>query len=368
MIATNIDRPALEDKVKKMYTAVAQNPAGPFHFEMGRAMAERLGYDRTELDRVPSEAIDSFAGVGHFFHLADLTAGEHVVDLGSGSGMDTFVASLKVGPTGHIVGIDMTDAQLSKSDGLARAGGFTNVEYRKAYIEETGLPTGAFDCVISNGVINLASDKPAVFAEAGRLLKRGGRLAIADIVTDVRLPENVVCNVDLWAACIGGAAQRDDYAAAITAGGLVIERIEDNPQYQFLSKSARGATDKWGVKSVSILARKLRLSGRRDPASRLACKESPRDFQSVHLFRHWLRSVSVRVWIARQVCRRGSPVGRCAQLSGICGLQGHADHSRHRYACPRRPSIGRARTGGPDGRPILPARIRRSRVRVYTPP
>jgi ubiquinone/menaquinone biosynthesis C-methylase UbiE len=257
MIDTNIDRPALEAKVKRMYTQVAENPSGPFHFEMGRTMAERLGYNRLELDRVPSDAIDSFAGVGHFFHLADLAAGEHVVDLGSGSGMDTFVASLKVGSAGQVVGIDMTDAQLAKSEGLARTGGFTNVEYRKAYIEQTGLPAGTFDCVISNGVINLASDKAAVFAEAGRLLKRGGRLAIADIVTELPLPDNVVCNVDLWAACIGGAAQRDDYAAAITAGGFVTERIEDNPQYQFLSKSARGATDKWGVKSVSILARKI---------------------------------------------------------------------------------------------------------------
>jgi ubiquinone/menaquinone biosynthesis C-methylase UbiE len=257
MIGTNIDRPALEEKVKKMYTEVAHNPSGPFHFEMGRQMAERLGYSPKELDEVPSEAIDSFAGVGHFFHLAALQPGEHVVDLGSGSGMDSFVASLKVGPEGRVMGVDMTDAQLSKSERLAQAAGFANIEYRKAYIEHTGLPAGAFDCVISNGVINLASDKRAVFAEAGRLLKRGGRLAIADIVTETPLPDNVVCNVDLWAACIGGAAQQDDYSAAIAAGGLAIERVEENPQYQFLSKSARGATDKWGVKSVSILARKI---------------------------------------------------------------------------------------------------------------
>jgi ubiquinone/menaquinone biosynthesis C-methylase UbiE len=256
MLSTNIDRPALEEKVKRMYTEVAEHPSGPFHFEMGRAMAERLGYSPADLDRVPSEAIDSFAGVGHFFHLAALASGERVVDLGSGSGMDTFVAALKVGPAGRVVGVDMTEAQLSKSERLARAARFANIAYRKGYIERTGLEPGQFDCVISNGVINLASDKAAVFAEAGRLLKRGGRLAIADIVTEQPLPDNVVCNVDLWAACIGGAAQKDDYEAAITAGGLRIERFEENPQYQFLSKSARGATDKWGVKSVSILARK----------------------------------------------------------------------------------------------------------------
>src|SRR5690349_16592626 len=147
---TGIDRPALEEKVKKMYTDVASNPLGPFHFEMGRQMAERLGYPSSDLDRIPSEAIDSFAGVGHFFHLADLASGERVVDLGSGSGMDTFVASLKVGSMGQVVGVDMTDAQLSKSERLARAAGFTNIAYRKAYIEQTGLPQAAFDCVISN--------------------------------------------------------------------------------------------------------------------------------------------------------------------------------------------------------------------------
>src|SRR5439155_5325139 len=134
--------------------------------------------------------------------------------------------------------------------------GFDNITYQKAYIEETGLDADAFDCVISNGVINLAADKGRVFQEAARLLKRGGRLAIADIVTETPLPEGVVCNADLWAACIGGAAQQDDYRAAIEAAGLRIERADDNPQYQFISDNARGATAKWGVKSVSILARK----------------------------------------------------------------------------------------------------------------
>lgn len=256
MIVTTVDRAALEMKVKGMYTEVATAPHGRFHFEMGRAMAERLGYAPVDLDRVPADAIDSFAGVGHFFHLADLKPGEYVVDLGSGSGMDTFVASLKVGPTGRVVGVDMTDAQLAKAERLACGAGLENVSYRKAYIEDTGLDTGTFDCVISNGVINLAADKNLVFQEAARLLRSGGRLAIADIVTEMPLPEGVVCNADLWAACIGGAAQQDEYRTAIEAAGLRLERIEENPQYQFLSDNARGAVAKWGVKSVSILARK----------------------------------------------------------------------------------------------------------------
>lgn len=256
MTIANVDRAALEAKVKDMYTHVAETPHGEFHFEMGRAMAERLGYAAADLDRIPSEAIDSFAGVGHFFHLAALKPGERVVDLGSGSGMDSFIASLKVGANGRVVGIDMTDAQLAKARRLAAPDSFGNVSYRQAYIEDTGLEAGTFDCVISNGVINLAPDKPRVFREAARLLRQGGRLAIADIVTEQPLPEGVVCNADLWAACIGGARQRDDYRSAIEAAGLAVDTIEENRQYQFISDSAKGATAKWGVKSVSILARK----------------------------------------------------------------------------------------------------------------
>jgi arsenite methyltransferase len=255
-MTTNVDAKDLEAKVKEMYRAVADNPRGEFHFEMGRAMAERLGYSPAALDRVPPEAIESFAGVGHFFHLAKLAAGECVVDLGSGSGMDTFVAALAVSPGGRVIGVDMTDEQLAKATRLAKERGFGSITYRKGYIEETGLESDSVDCVISNGVINLAPDKGRVFREAARILKRGGRLAIADIVTDTALPDSVVCNADLWAACIGGAAQRDVYCAAIEEAGLSVRTIEDNTAYRFISDRALGATTKFGVKSVSILATK----------------------------------------------------------------------------------------------------------------
>jgi ubiquinone/menaquinone biosynthesis C-methylase UbiE len=251
-----VDRAALETKVKSMYPDVAANPYGEFHFEMGRQMAERLGYAPADLDRIPPDAIDSFAGVGHFFHLANLQSGEHVVDLGSGSGMDSFIAALKVGSTGRVVGLDMTDAQLAKATRLAQEHGWQTITYRRAYIEDTGLAAESFDCVISNGVINLAAEKARVCQEACRLLRRGGRLAIADIVTELPLPENVVCNADLWAACIGGAAQRQDYRTAIETAGLRIECVEENTEYRFISDRAQQATAKWGVRSVSLLARK----------------------------------------------------------------------------------------------------------------
>ena len=244
----------LEAKVKAMYRSVAEDPHGEFHFEMGRAMAERLGYPGADLDRIPGEAIESFAGVGYYFHLARLRDGECAVDLGSGSGMDTFIASLKVGAKGKVIGVDMTDEQLAKAQRLRDRDGFSNVTFIKGYIENVALPGGSADVVVSNGVINLATDKSKVFREVARLLRPGGRFAIADIVTELQLPETIVCNSTLWAACIGGAAQQDNYRSQIEAAGLRVETVEDNPQYQFISDNAKGASRKFGVKSVSLLA------------------------------------------------------------------------------------------------------------------
>ena len=248
------DPKELEAKVKAMYRSVAEDPHGEFHFEMGRTMAERLGYAPADLDHIPAEAIESFAGVGHYFHLAELEEGETVVDLGSGSGMDTFVAALKVGSGGKVIGVDMTDEQRAKAERLRDRDGFRNVTYVKGYIENVPLPDDSADVVISNGVINLATDKRKVFGEAARLLKPGGRLAISDIVTEARLPESVVCNSTLWAACIGGAAQQDSYRDQIEAAGLEVVKLEDNPAYHFISDNARAASAKFGVKSISLLA------------------------------------------------------------------------------------------------------------------
>ena len=239
------DPKELETKVKAMYRSVAENPHGDFHFEMGRAMAERLGYPAAELDPVPEEAIESFAGVGYYFHLAKLKDGETVLDLGSGSGMDTFFASLKVGRHGKVIGVDMTDEQLAKANRLRNLYQFTNVTYLKGYIEDVPYPAASVDAVIS---------KTKVFREVYRLLKSGGRFATSDIVTEVQLPENIVCNSTLWAACIGGAAQQHNYRDQIEAAGLRVDTIEENPAYQFISDNARGASKKFGVKSVSVLA------------------------------------------------------------------------------------------------------------------
>ncbi len=247
----------LRSKVKAMYTEVAESPEGNFHFEMGRVLAERLGYPASELDHIPVESMESFAGVGFHLDLARIQSGDSVLDLGSGSGMDSFLAAIRTGTAGKVVGIDMTDSQLKKAQALQARHGFPQVSFRKSYLEELSVEDDSYDAAISNGVINLCPDKASVFKECHRVLKIGGRLAISDIVTEVQLPPNVVCNASLWAACIGGAMQMENYLQAITEAGFRMETVRENPEYRFLSKSAVGATRQYGVKSVSLLAVKV---------------------------------------------------------------------------------------------------------------
>jgi arsenite methyltransferase len=251
-----LDTRELEEKVQLMYSAVATEPRGAYHFELGRSLAERLGYPADMLGELPAGAVDSFAGVGYFFDLAELRPGESVVDLGSGSGMDVFFACARVGPRGRVVGVDFTAEQLAKARTLAQTAGFDQAEFRAGRIERLPIDE-TVDCVISNGVINLSPEKEVVFAEAARVLRPGGRLAIADIVSEHQLKESIVCDADLWASCIGGAAQADTYRQAIEAAGLRIDDIRRNT-YEFISPRARRASAKYGVKSISVLARKER--------------------------------------------------------------------------------------------------------------
>lgn len=251
-----INTAELEQKVKKMYRDVALTPQGEYHFEMGRSLAEKLGYEKECLDLIPAASIESFAGVGYFCDIANFKEAEKVLDLGSGSGMDTFITALKVGKTGHVTGIDMTDEQLEKATRLAKEGKFENVSFVKGKIEELLFPDSSFDVVISNGVINLCPDKERVFSEVARVLKPKGRMVIADIVTEHQLPENIVCDSTLWASCIGGAEQEDTYKNSIEKPGMEVLYVRNNSAYEFISKSARGASKQYGVKSVSLLAEK----------------------------------------------------------------------------------------------------------------
>ena len=253
-VTKQLDTADLERRVKDVYRHVAEHPEEQYHFEMGRGLAERLGYPAELLDAIPAGSLASFAGVGYFLDLLGDITGHRVLDLGSGSGTDSFAAAHLVGPTGSVTGVDMTPEQLGKAEQLRESVGVSTVQFVEGYIERPPVPDGSFDAVVSNGVINLSAEKTAVFQAVARALAPGGRLALSDIVTERPLTEAIVCSAELWAACIGGAAQVDDYLAAIEAAGLRVQQVRDNPAYAFLSDSAQGATRTYGVKSISLLA------------------------------------------------------------------------------------------------------------------
>jgi len=195
-----VDAAALRADVKKTYREVALDPHGTFHFHTGRPHAARLGYDSSTVDALPDVAVESFAGVGNPFALAELREGERVVDAGSGAGFDSFVAAGKVGAGGQVIGIDMTDEMLEKSRATALSMDLANVEFRNGLLEAMPIEDGWADVVISNGAINLCADKPAVFKEILRVLKPGGRLQFADIANHSPVPESEVTDIDLWTA------------------------------------------------------------------------------------------------------------------------------------------------------------------------
>jgi SAM-dependent methyltransferase len=257
--AGSVDPEELARHVAEMYRDVASEAATDLHFPIGRPVAEALGYPADLLDRLPAQAVNSFAGVGYHFNLARLLPGEHVLDLGSGSGMDVLAAAIQVGPGGAVTGVDITPEQLAKSERLGRE---EHITFRRARIEELPFENASFDAVISNGVINLSADKRRAFAEAARVLRPGGRLALADIVTERRIATRTSCQAELWAACIAGASQRDLYLEDIAAAGLELQLVRGNPGYRFTSERAQRASDKYGAHSISLLALKpVRASG-----------------------------------------------------------------------------------------------------------
>ncbi|ELY47792.1 methyltransferase domain-containing protein [Natronorubrum bangense] len=255
-MAESLDIDRLEREVKSVYRDVADAPDEEFHFEMGRALAERLGYSPADLDRIPDEAVDSFAGVGYHFDLAALEAGDDVLDLGSGSGMDAFVAALHVGDDGSVTGLDMTDEQLANARQLRDEAGMETVSFEQGYIEELPFEDEMFDVVITNGVVNLSAAKDRVFEEINRVLRPNGRVALSDITSERRLPERIKSDADLWAACIGGAEQVDDYTTMVETAGFELTTVRENDEYEFISEQAQGACQTYGVRSISLGARK----------------------------------------------------------------------------------------------------------------
>jgi len=193
-----VDGERLETEVKDMYRHVALEEEADLHFELGRDLAEHLGYSRELLAAIPAAALASFAGVGHHLDLAGLQPGEEVLDLGSGSGTDVFCTAALVGESGRVVGVDITDEQLRKARRLRDEAGLSQVEFVESHIEDLPFEDASFDAVISNGVINLCADKRAVFEEIHRVLRPGGWLQFADIANGRPVPPEALRDIDLW--------------------------------------------------------------------------------------------------------------------------------------------------------------------------
>ena len=196
--AVRLDVDLLRHAIQDEYAEVAVCPTKGFHFHTGRPLAERLGYHAEEMDAAPADSLASFAGVGNPFVFGRLQPGETVLDVGSGAGFDSLIAARQVGPSGRVIGVDMTDAMLEKAKAGAWAAGLEHVELRKGLAEALPLDDDSVDVAISNGVINLCPDKDAVYRELFRVLKPGGRFQIADIVVQKEVPLSAKENIDLW--------------------------------------------------------------------------------------------------------------------------------------------------------------------------
>jgi SAM-dependent methyltransferase len=197
-----------------------------------KAMSVMVGYGPEELATLPENAIMGL-GCGNPVALASLEEGMTVLDLGSGAGIDCFLAASKVGPSGHVIGVDMTRDMLDLARKNAQEGGFDNVEFREGEIEDMPVDDGTVDVIISNCVINLSPDKPQVFREAFRVLRPGGRLMVSDIVLTGELPQDVKEDIYEYVSCIAGASQREDYLRAIEEAGFVdVEVVEESSYSQ----------------------------------------------------------------------------------------------------------------------------------------
>jgi arsenite methyltransferase len=209
------------------------------------SQAEAIGYAKSDLERIPKEAIMGL-GCGSPTAVASLRKGEVVLDLGSGSGIDVFIAAGKVGPKGRVIGVDMTKEMVGRAKRLAKANGYRNVEFRLGEIEKLPVDDGSVDTIISNCVINLSTDKDKVFREALRVLKPGGRLTISDIVSEKPVPAALKDDLDAWSSCIAGALVKRDYLGRMTDAGFgkvdvvaerdfYVETVGDRKQHKFFS-------------------------------------------------------------------------------------------------------------------------------------
>jgi arsenite methyltransferase len=200
MSATEIpvDVEVLREEIRKTYADVSTDPDREFIFPTGRAWAQDLGYPEPELSRVPDATVESFAGVANHWLLGRIDPGSVVLDLGCGAGADLLIAAQMTGPTGRVIGVDMTASMLDRARASAGEMGLGNVELHEGLIESVPLEDASVDVVISNGVIDLVPDKDAVFDEIDRVLRPGGRLQVADVVIHHEVSEDSRKRIDLW--------------------------------------------------------------------------------------------------------------------------------------------------------------------------
>jgi SAM-dependent methyltransferase len=215
-----VEPEALRASVREKYRDVALYPDGDFHFHTGRPLAALLGYDGDFVGTLPDRAVESFAGVANPFSLRPVCPGDRIVEVGSGGGFDSIVAAHLVGPDGRVVGVDMTPEMLVKSRETARQLGLGHVEFREGLAEHLPVDDGWADIVISNGVLNLVADKSQALAEIHRVLRPGGHLQFADIAVGQRVPDDAVCNIDLWTDCIAGGLSCEGWLEAVAAAGF----------------------------------------------------------------------------------------------------------------------------------------------------
>ncbi len=199
---------------------------------------EAIGYSREDLEHVPEEAIMDL-GCGSPTAIADLKADEVVLDLGSGAGVDVFLAANKVGSNGRVIGVDMTEEMIDKAEGIARNHGYHNVEFRLGEIEKLPVKDESVDIVISNCVINLSLDKSKVFQEAYRALRPGGRLIVSDIVSERVLPDNIKNDPGAWAECIAGALEQQEYLKKIKEAGFEDVQVVSSREFYIEGKGSK---------------------------------------------------------------------------------------------------------------------------------
>jgi arsenite methyltransferase len=240
-----------------MYSDVAQHPGKVFHFPTGRLACLFVGYPAAQLDPLPATAVESFAGVGYPFAANVIGAGDTVLDIGSGSGTDTLLAST-LAYCGKIYGLDMTAAMLDKLNRNVAAMGATHVHPLEGNAEEIPLPDASVDVVTSNGVLNLVPDKSRAFAEIARVLKRGGRLQIADIALRNPVSDKSRADPKLWAECVVGAVLEEQYLTLLREAGLQVEIIGRQDYFSgSVSADTRRAASSLGAHAITLRGARL---------------------------------------------------------------------------------------------------------------